>query len=54
MSLCEYLSVRLCVFTWQKIDQAGGPETLKTLFGLKYQQCFNFYTVFTQYLAFRW
>ena len=25
MSLSHY---RLCVFTWQKIDQAGGPETL--------------------------
>ena len=27
MSLCDYLSVYLYVFTWQKIDQAGGPET---------------------------
>ena len=27
MSLCDDLSVCLCVFTWQKIDQAGGPET---------------------------
>ena len=28
MSLCDYLFVCLCVFTWQKIDQAaGGPET---------------------------
>ena len=27
MSLCGYLSVCLCVFTWQKIVQAGGPET---------------------------
>ena len=26
MSLCDYLSVCLCVFTWQKIDQAEGPE----------------------------
>ena len=23
----DYLSVCLSVFTWQKIDQAGGPET---------------------------
>ena len=29
------LSVCLCVFTWQKIDHVGGPETFKTLFGLK-------------------
>ena len=27
MSLYDYLFVCLCVFTWQKIDQAGGPET---------------------------
>ena len=27
MSFNDYLSVRLCVFTMQKIDQAGGPET---------------------------
>ena len=23
---CDYLSVYLCVITWQKIDQAGEPE----------------------------
>ena len=27
MSLCDHLSVSQYVFTWQKIDQAGGPET---------------------------
>ena len=27
ISLCDYLSFCLCVFTWQKIDQAGRPET---------------------------
>ena len=27
MSLSDYLSVHQCIFTWQKIDQAGGPET---------------------------
>ena len=27
MPLCDYLSVCLCVITWQKIDQAGEPET---------------------------
>ena len=27
MSLCDYVSDCLCVFTWQQIDQAGGPET---------------------------
>ena len=27
MSLYDYLSVCLCVFTTQKIDQVGGPET---------------------------
>ena len=27
MSLYDYLSIFLCAFTWQKIDQAGGPET---------------------------
>ena len=30
MFLCDYLSVCLCVFTWQKFDQAGGPETFLT------------------------
>ena len=35
MPLCDYLSVCLCVFTWQKIYQAGGPATVfSTLFGL--------------------
>ena len=35
MSLCDYLFVCRCVFAWQKIDQAGGPETFfLTLFGL--------------------
>ena len=27
MTLSDYLPVGLCVFTQQKIDQAGGPET---------------------------
>ena len=26
MSLCDYLFVCLCAFTWQKIGQAGRPE----------------------------
>ena len=34
MSLYDYLHVCLCVFTTQKTDQAGGPETFLTLFGL--------------------
>ena len=33
MSLCDYQSV--CLFSLGKtIDQAGGPETFKTLFSL--------------------
>ena len=27
ISLSDYLSVSLCVFTWQKIDQSGRPQT---------------------------
>ena len=34
MSLSDYLTVCLCAFTWQNIDQAGGPETFLTLFCL--------------------
>ena len=34
MSLYDYLPICLCVYTWQKINQAGGPETFLTLFAL--------------------
>ena len=35
MTLCNYLSVCLCVFTLQKIEQARGPEHFLTLLGLR-------------------
>ena len=57
MFLCDYLC--LCVFTWQKIDQTGGPETFNFvwpyIFLISYMYKFlkdvNF-TVFTGNLSF--
>ena len=34
MSLCGCLSVCQCVITWQKIGQAGGPETFQLCLAL--------------------
>ena len=52
MSLCDYLSVCLCISTWQKFTRQEDQKLFKTLFGLIANTQFLLHSYFSTELSF--